>query len=189
MRTSNHRRGAVLALVPGMLLLAAAAEASPTRPEFEPGAGSAQTMVLTVGHTSAGDALAGPNGMTLYVRTTDVDGVSDCTTGTCATTWPALKGDASQVRRGTGVSGSFGTTTWSDGTLQITHNGQPLYYYSRDIAVGDARGQKPGGAWLIAPVGDASACQTLPIPAPTAESTFRAPAPANRASENSNGEY
>ena len=78
---------------------------------------------------------------------------STCTSGQCAATWPALKGDGSTVTAGTGVTGTFGTTTWADGTKQVTHNGQPLYYYSGDSAAGDANGEGSGGVWFIAPVG------------------------------------
>jgi predicted lipoprotein with Yx(FWY)xxD motif len=129
----------------------------------QPGAGSAAPSVgestapssgaiqVTVSHTSAGDALAGPNGMTLYVFKNDTNGSSTCTGG-CATTWPPLLGDGSQVVAGAGVSGAFATTTRDDGSQQVTHNGQPLYYYSIDQAAGDAKGNGVGGVWSIAPV-------------------------------------
>jgi predicted lipoprotein with Yx(FWY)xxD motif len=105
---------------------------------------------------SAGDALAGPNGMTLYIFTSDTDGSSTCNTG-CAEAWPPLLGDGSAVIAGGGVSGSFGTTTRDDGSKQVTHNGQPLYYHASDQEAGDATGQDVGGVWFIAPVGAASA--------------------------------
>ncbi|HEY8771951.1 MAG TPA: hypothetical protein VIM66_02125, partial [Candidatus Limnocylindria bacterium] len=51
---------------------------------------------------------------------------------------------------------SFGTTTRDDGSKQVTHSGQPLYYFSGDQAAGDAKGDGVGGVWSIAPVGEAS---------------------------------
>jgi predicted lipoprotein with Yx(FWY)xxD motif len=113
---------------------------------------------VAVSHTGAGDALAGAGAMTLYVFKNDTDGSSTCT-GDCAGTWPPFLGDGSQVNAGDGVSGAFGTTTRDDGTKQITHGGQPLYYYSGDQAAGDAKGDGIGGVWSIAPVGESSASQ------------------------------
>ena len=117
---------------------------------------SAGSIEVTVAHTSAGDALAGPNGMTLYVFANDTDGTSTCNAG-CADAWPPLLGDGADVVAGGGVSGEFGTTTRDDGSKQVTHNGQPLYYYADDTAAGDAKGDGVGGVWFIAPVGAAAA--------------------------------
>ena len=118
-----------------------------------PGPSSGGAVELTVSHTDEGDALAGAGGMTLYILTNDTNDTSTCTSGSCASTWPALKGDGSQAQAGAGIGGTFGTATWPDGTKQVTHNGQPLYYYSGDNAPGDANGQGSGGVWFIAPVG------------------------------------
>jgi predicted lipoprotein with Yx(FWY)xxD motif len=122
-------------------------------------------LEITVSQTSAGDALAGAGGMTLYVFANDSDGTSTCT-GSCADTWPPLLGDGSDVVAASGVSGTFGTTTRDDGSKQVTHDGSPLYYYSGDQAAGDAKGEGIGGVWSIAPVEAVSASQ----PASNAES-------------------
>jgi predicted lipoprotein with Yx(FWY)xxD motif len=141
-------------------LLLAACSAQPGAGSAPPSVGasaapSSSAIQVSVSHTSAGDALAGPNGMTLYVFKNDPSGSSTCTGG-CATTWPPLLGDGTKVVAGAGVSGSFGTTTRDDGSMQVTHNGQPLYNYSIDQAAGDAKGEGVGGVWSIAPVGAAS---------------------------------
>lgn len=115
-------------------------------------------MDVTVSHTSAGDALAGADGMTLYTFKADTAGKSTCYDA-CADKWPAFLGDGADVKPGAGVSGEFGTTTRDDGSKQVTHEGQPLYYYADDAAAGDAKGQGIGGVWYIAAVGDASASQ------------------------------
>jgi len=113
-------------------------------------------LAVSVAHTDAGDALSGAGGMTLYVFANDTDGTSTCT-GDCATKWPPLLGDGAQVTAGDGVAGSFGTTTRGDGSQQVTHDGQPLYYYSGDSAAGDSNGDGFGGVWSIAPPGDGAA--------------------------------
>ena len=150
MRLTPRRSTAALSLVvAGAFFLAACTGAGSGSPPANGGGG----IAVTVSHTAAGDALAGPTGMTLYILTLDVGGKSTCTSGGCAATWPALKGDGSAVSAGSGISGTWGTTTWADGTKQVTHNGQPVYYYSGDTAAGDSNGQGTNGTWFIAPVG------------------------------------
>jgi predicted lipoprotein with Yx(FWY)xxD motif len=147
----------------------------------------ADAIVITAILTSAGYALAGPEGLTLYMLTKDHDGTSSCTTGRCAEAWEALKGDAAQVRPGAGVSGTFGTTKWIDGTTQITHNGQPLYYFHSDEFAGEAKGHGRGGVWCVAPVAY-SRCGVLVAPSESVRPAY-VPGPAQHASENSDGEY
>ena len=159
------------AMAASALLLAACAP--------QTGAGSAGPSTgggieITVSHTGAGDALAGAGGMTLYVLTADAGGTSTCT-GDCATTWPPLLGDGSEVNAGEGVTGEFGTTTRDDGSTQVTHNGQPLYHYSGDQAAGDANGQGVGGVWFIAPVGEASASGAGSAAEKPSATPYRAP--------------
>ena len=166
MRLIPLRPRAILPLIAASALLLAACQ-NAGGGSTAPSSGGA-AVDLAVSHTGAGDALSGAGGKTLYILTNDVGGTSSCTTGGCATTWPALKGDGSQVQAGAGVSGTFGTTTWADGTKQVTHNGQPLYYFSGDNAAGDSNGQGSGGVWFIAPVGDASASQAAGSSKPSA---------------------
>lgn len=150
MRLITLRRRAILSLV-AVTALTLGACTNAGSGSAAPSSGGA--LELTVSQTDAGDALAGAGGMTLYILTTDTENTSTCTSGGCATAWPALKGEGSQVQPGSGISGTFGTATWPDGTKQVTHNGQPLYYYTGDSAPGDANGEGSGGVWFIAPVG------------------------------------
>lgn len=86
--------------------------------------------------------VAGKNGMTVYIFTKDVkdSGKSACS-GNCLTTWPALTVAAGAAPiAGTGVTGKLGTITRDDGTLQVTYNGLPLYFFANDKAPGDANG-------------------------------------------------
>jgi len=143
-------------LAAGALLLAACTPqtgAGSSGPSTEPSA--AVAIEVTLAHTAAGDALAGPNGKTLYVFANDTAGASTCNAG-CVDAWPPLLGDGSAVVAGDGVSGTFGTTTRDDGSKQVTHDGRPLYYYAADAAAGDSNGDGVGGVWSIAPVGAAA---------------------------------
>ena len=87
--------------------------------------------------------VAGSNGMTVYMFANDVkgSGKSNCTGG-CIATWPALTVAAgAKPTGGSGVKGTLGTITRSDdGTLQVTYNGKPLYFFSGDNAPGDSNG-------------------------------------------------
>lgn len=86
--------------------------------------------------------VASSNGMTVYYFATDVkdSGKSACSGG-CITKWPALTVPAGGTPvAGSGVTAKLGTITRDDGTLQVTYNGLPLYFYSLDKVPGDATG-------------------------------------------------
>lgn len=111
---------------------------------------SAATSGATVMSATAGGStvlVAGSNGMTVYTFSNDKanSGTSACTGG-CLTKWPALTVSAgTKPTAGSGVTGMLGTFTRTDnGTLQVTYNGLPLYFYSGDKAPGDTNGNYPG---------------------------------------------
>jgi predicted lipoprotein with Yx(FWY)xxD motif len=87
--------------------------------------------------------VAGSNGMTVYTFAKDEkdSGESNCT-GDCLVNWPALTVDEGETPTGgDGVTGTLDTITRSDdGTLQVTYNGLPLYFFINDQAPGDANG-------------------------------------------------
>jgi predicted lipoprotein with Yx(FWY)xxD motif len=128
-----------------------------------PSAGSSTAggagVTLAVAHTSAGDALTGAGGKTLYTNTQEKGGTIACSDA-CAGTWPPLTATATA---GSGVSGTLGTITRPDGAVQVTYNGSPLYYYAGDSAAGQAKGQGIGGIWYIAsPTGASSSSSAAP---------------------------
>lgn len=102
-----------------------------------------------------GPVLVDGNGITLYVFAPDnQSGTSTCY-GACANGWPPLllpKGTTAPVA-GKGVSTSLlGTTTRSDGTVQVTYNRWPLYLWVGDSQPGQATGQglnNLGGLWYV----------------------------------------
>ena len=96
--------------------------------------------------TDLGTILVDADGFTLYVFTSDTDGESTCYEG-CADLWPPVPGDTAI---GSDLDASlFGTTARTDGTEQLTVNGQPLYRYTPDAAPGDTTGQDVGGVWFV----------------------------------------
>jgi predicted lipoprotein with Yx(FWY)xxD motif len=54
------------------------------------------------------------------------------------------------AKAGQGVSGKLGTITRSDGSIQVTYDGHPVYTYSADTSPGQAKGNGlnvDGGVW------------------------------------------
>ncbi|HEX6524448.1 MAG TPA: hypothetical protein VF070_31270 [Streptosporangiaceae bacterium] len=90
--------------------------------------------------------LTNAKGMTLYWFVPDTSTKSNCN-GQCATYWPPVKGP---VTAGSGVTGTLGTITRDDGSIQATYAGHPLYTYIADTAPGVAKGDNvnaSGGVW------------------------------------------
>jgi predicted lipoprotein with Yx(FWY)xxD motif len=99
-------------------------------------------------NTPLGSFLVDSLGMTLYIFTNDTPGTSTCYS-TCATFWPPLLTNGMPVA-GAGVTDSLlGTTTRTDGSVQVTYNGWPLYYFSKDKAVGDTMGEGVQSIWYV----------------------------------------
>jgi predicted lipoprotein with Yx(FWY)xxD motif len=95
-----------------------------------------------------GDVLVGPNGRTLYIFTKDTKNTSNCY-DTCATNWPPLLTDL-PPQAATGIKNNLiGTTKRTDGKMQVTYAGMPLYYWAKDKAPGDMTGQNVGEVWFV----------------------------------------
>jgi predicted lipoprotein with Yx(FWY)xxD motif len=118
--------------------------AAPTQAAAAPPvvAGATSTVMAK---TSGGQSIlvAGSNGMTVYTFASDTagSGKSACSGG-CLTRWPAVTVAAGATpTAGNGVSGTLATITRADnGSLQVTYNGLPLYFYAGDKAPGDTNG-------------------------------------------------
>jgi predicted lipoprotein with Yx(FWY)xxD motif len=103
-------------------------------------AGSLKTA--TIGGVTV---LTNAAGFTLYSFAPDTPTASHCN-GTCAQNWPPVTGPASAA----GVTGTFGTIKRSDGSVQATFDGHPLYAFVGDTAPGQAKGNglnALGGLW------------------------------------------
>jgi predicted lipoprotein with Yx(FWY)xxD motif len=126
-------------MVAALLALVASSQAAPSA-----------AARLSVRSTPYGKALFGPSGKVLYVFGADRGSVSHCY-GVCATAWPPLLTKSRPIA-GPGVEAKLlGTTKRKNGSLQVTYNRHPLYYYSVD-KVGKVMCQHVnmhGGLWLI----------------------------------------
>lgn len=96
-----------------------------------------------------GKVLAAGNGLSLYTNKNDTPKSSACSNA-CAQIWPPLLTTSGTPAAPTGLTGTLGTVTWSDGTVQVTYNGQPLYLYAGDSKAGDTNGDGIDGIWLAA---------------------------------------
>jgi len=106
----------------------------------------------TLKTTSIGGVTVVTNGkgFTLYSFAPDTPTTSKCY-GSCAAYWPPAIGTAAA---GSGLPGKTRTITRTDGSLQLTYNGHPLYTYIGDTAPGQASGNNlnlNGGLWLEVP--------------------------------------
>ena len=110
-----------------------------------PGATAAGGSLKTT-HIGGVTVLTNAQGRTLYWFAPDTATRSACY-GTCAAYWPPVRG---AVTAGPGVTGRLGTITRSDGSVQATYDGHPLYTYVGDTAAGQANGNRlnlNGGLW------------------------------------------
>jgi predicted lipoprotein with Yx(FWY)xxD motif len=115
------------------------------------GSGSSPAAAASAGALSAskvGSAtlLTNAKGFTLYWFVPDTSTASKCY-GSCAKYWPPVPGPASA---GSGVTGTLGVITRTNGAKQATWNGHPLYTYVGDTSPGQAKGNGlniSGGVW------------------------------------------
>src|SRR5579864_2914676 len=108
-----------------------------------PAATGNTVLSRTIGGTTV---LTNAAGFTLYSFAPDTSTTSNCN-GQCATYWPPVKGP---VTAGSGVTGTLGTITRSDGTTQATYDGHPLYTFVGDKSPGQNTGNGKnlsGGLW------------------------------------------
>ncbi len=159
-----HARLAVAgAAVAAALLLAACGTSSTGSAGSGGGGGTSPTVASPATSAAAGtvDTRTGPfgvyltdqNGRSLYLFTTDTNKTSTCN-GACATAWPPLTATGTPTAGGSAQSSMLGTITRSDGTMQVTYGGHPLYYYAKDASPGDSNGQGLNKKWyLLAPNG------------------------------------
>ena len=115
-------------------------------------------MIMVATDAKLGAILVDGSGKTVYLFVADKGTVSSCYTS-CATIWPPML-TTGAPQAGTGAKASLlGTTTRTDGKVEVTYAGHPLYYFIQDKKAGDATGQGINGFgglwWVLSPAGAA----------------------------------
>ncbi len=96
-----------------------------------------------------GRVLVDSRGFTLYDFHKDKGAKSACYEA-CAANWPPLTTEGSPGAGEGAMASKLGTTKRSDGTMQVTYAGHPLYTYAGDSKPGEANGNDVdafGGEW------------------------------------------
>ena len=104
---------------------------------------------VKVGQSGLGRILVDSHGKTLYMWAHDKGRKSTCY-GDCASYWPPFLTRGKPVARAGARAGLLGTTRRTDGHLQVTYAGHPLYYFVQDTKPGQTTGEGStgfGGRW------------------------------------------
>jgi predicted lipoprotein with Yx(FWY)xxD motif len=148
-------------LIPSLaaaLLLAACGSSSKTTTTSAPAA-AATTPATTPATTAAlvktasipslgATVLVNNQGMTLYHLSGEQNGKFICNSSACLSVWHPLSVTAGATPTG---AASLSTVKRSDGTVQVTYKGAPLYTFAQDTKEGEAKGQglKDVGTWTV----------------------------------------
>jgi predicted lipoprotein with Yx(FWY)xxD motif len=105
---------------------------------------------IVLGDSQFGEMLFAADQQAIYIFERDRNGDSACY-GECAAAWPPVYTSGEPVA-GKGVNPDLlGTTERRDGRLQVTYDGQPLYFYAHE-APGEVRCHNVdlnGGFWWV----------------------------------------
>jgi predicted lipoprotein with Yx(FWY)xxD motif len=111
--------------------------ASSSAPPAAPQSGGVKVSLRKV---SFGTVLVGPNSHTVYMFLKDTGTTSQCN-GKCAKVWAPLA-TSGKPQPGSGLKASLlGASKRSDGQMQVTYGGHPLYYYEDDKKPGTTEGE------------------------------------------------
>ncbi|WP_104203239.1 hypothetical protein [Billgrantia saliphila] len=112
-----------------------------------------------------GRYLTNQDGKSLYMFDRDEqDGDYSTCEESCAIAWPPYTTEDTPAASGGVEDDRLGVIERDDGTLQVTYEGWPLYFFARDVYPGDALGQSVehmGGHWyLLSPDGEPIVAET-----------------------------
>jgi predicted lipoprotein with Yx(FWY)xxD motif len=184
-RSSQSRSGPglIMAIVAVALVLFASLVA------LAPAAGGGVTVGSAANAKLGKQIVVDGQGRTLYVLQPETARHLLCKSSACLKFWPPLTVHSSKTKleAGPGVQGRLATLRRSNGALQVTLGGLPLYRYSGDSAKGEANGQgihSFGGTWHVltamgatSPAANTPTTPATPPPAPTTPATPTTPSP------------
>ena len=136
---------ALLAVAAAAAVLAACSSSATSSASGSSSPAAATAGSLKTATIGGATVLTNAKGFPLYSFAPDTPTKSNCN-GTCAQNWPPVTGPATAA----GVTGTFGTIKRSDGSVQATFDGHPLYTFVGDTAPGQAKGNglnAAGGLW------------------------------------------
>lgn len=122
-------------------------------------AGGNSMAMLDVGRLAGGaEYITDTDGRAVYLFEKDKKDSSTCTDA-CASAWPPVMSSNTPMAHNSSIDGSkLGTILRADGKRQATYAGKPLYFYAKDQARGDIKGQDVkefGAEWyLLKPNGE-----------------------------------
>jgi len=135
-----------------------AASPSPVVASPSPSPVASGTTIGVAANGKLGQILVDGKGRTVYLFVADKGTASTCYTS-CAQYWPPVL-TTGAPRAGAGAQASLlGTTKRTDGKMEVTYNGHPLYYFLSDTKAGQTTGQGVdafgGPWWVMSPAGAA----------------------------------
>jgi len=161
-RTRKRRWGVLFALaaVAAVALVATAIAASAPFP---------LTLGSAANATLGKSVVISPAGRTLYALSPETNRHLLCKSAECFKVWPPVTVKSSKVKlkAASGVQGHLGILKRSNGMLQVTLRGEPLYRFSGHSGKGQAHGQgieSFGGKWhaVTASSSEATGAPTTP---------------------------
>lgn len=144
------RRMLVLVAAGALLLAACGGDDAEPPAADEPGAEEEAAATIEVASSDLGDIIVDADGNALYMFEPDEEANGEPTCyDECAATWPPLEATGDPVA-GSGLDPALvGTVERTDGPVQVTYNGLPLYHFANDEAAGETNGQGLNEVWWV----------------------------------------
>ena len=125
---------------------------APTKPApaMRPAPAKRPKPIVKIVHSQYGQILADNRGQAFYAFAKENSGRSQCY-GACATRWPPVLAKGKLAAGPGAQTRLLGSTRRTDGRLQLTYAGHPLYYYDADRPgrVLCQGAEEFGGLWLV----------------------------------------
>ena len=127
---------------------------SPSSVGTSPAAASPTTsaqLAISVANSRYGKIIVDGSSRTLYLFDIERDHMPICNSA-CAVAWPPLLAPSGAASAPGLDEALIATVARNDGSLQLTYNGHPLYYYAGDHSAGEIKCQAViefGGGWYV----------------------------------------
>ena len=140
------------------LAVAAGLVASGCADREGPSLAARPNLGITTDDSDFGTMLFDERGQAIYLFDKETSDTAECY-GDCAAEWPPVLTEGPPEAGDEVDAGLLGTTERDDGSVQVTYNGHPLYFYADEdpgeVLCHDV--DDYGGTWLVVtPDGDAA---------------------------------